>query len=320
MKRSWLLFAMAVGSLVVGATAWGRGRFADILPEPTPTVRSASAEAQPHWSDEDWSAFSAKVTWAMEEKLDTLPLGTAMARLGQTFVGTAYVPGTLEEPGPEHIVINFRGLDCVTFVETVFATMRFVREGGPELLDRRGEAEERYEAIVESLRYRDGRLDGYGSRLHYFSEWIEDNARRGLVRDVGADLGALEDHEPVDFMSTHVDAYRQLADQANLDAVRVAEAHLTEVGRWYIPESRVAAAADQIRDGDIIAATSTVQGLDVAHTGLALWMNGRLHLLHAPLVGEAVQISEVPLADRLLRIQGQDGIMVARPMGEEGLT
>jgi hypothetical protein len=68
-----------------------------------------------------------------------------------------------------------------------------------------------------------------------------------------------------------------------------------------------------IRNGDIIAATTTVEGLDVSHTGLALWIDGSLHLMHAPLVGEAVQISEVSLAERVGRIGGQDGIMVARP-------
>ena len=80
-----------------------------------------------------------------------------------------------------------------------------------------------------------------------------------------------------------------------------------------MPEDRIAAVADLIRDGDIIAATSTVEGLDVAHTGLALWVDGSLRLMHAPLVGEAVQISEETLAERIQRIEGQDGIIVARP-------
>jgi hypothetical protein len=35
--------------------------------------------------------------------------------------------------------------------------------------------------------------------------------------------------------------------------------------------------------------------------------------MHAPLVGSVVEISEVPLADRILDIRGQDGILVARP-------
>jgi len=55
-----------------------------------------------------------------------------------------------------------------------------------------------------------------------------------------------------------------------------------------------------------------VPGLDVAHTGIALWVDGELRLLHAPLVGEVVQISEASLAERILRIDGQDGIIVVR--------
>ena len=43
------------------------------------------------------------------------------------------------------------------------------------------------------MRYRGGKRRGYASRLHYFSEWISDGARRGLVRDLGAELGGAED-------------------------------------------------------------------------------------------------------------------------------
>jgi hypothetical protein len=117
----------------------------------------------------------------------------------------------------------------------------------------------------------------------------------------------------VDFMTTHTEAYRQLSEPEHVSRIREAEERLSEKGRWYLPQDRLGAAVSTIRDGDIIAATSTVPGLDVAHTGIALWVDGRLHLLHAPLVGEAVQVSELPLAERLLGIGGQDGVIVARP-------
>jgi hypothetical protein len=267
----------------------------------------------PVWPDEEWAVFESKVRWAAEQGLDTVPIGTAIAEIGRTFVGTAYVPQTLEVQGPEGLVIDFQGLDCVTFVENAFALARFVRGGGAGLLDDRSAAEARYQQLLAELRYRDGVIDGYPSRLHYFSDWIADNARRGLVVDIGAELGGVRDDEPVDFMTTHPDAYRQLHDPENVERVREAEARLSAAGRAYVPEERIAEVADRIRDGDIIAATSTVAGLDVAHTGLALRIDGRLHLLHAPLVGDSVEISAVPLAERILDIAGQDGIMVARP-------
>jgi hypothetical protein len=292
----------------------------DALPVPWENPRAA-----PSWPDADWAVFEEKVRWALDVRADTLPLGQAMAALGRSFVGTAYVPGTLEMDGPEHLVINFRGLDCVTFVENVFALSRFVSEAGrvfdadaDAVLGNRGAVEDAYEEVLASLRYRNGEVGEYPSRLHYFTDWIGDNDRRGLVADVTGDLGGVLDREPIDFMTTHTDAYRQLADAAYVDEVRAAEERLSTAGRIFVPEGDIEAAASQIRDGDIIAATSTVEGLDVAHTGLALWVDGALHLLHAPLVGESVQISEVSLAARIRRIGGQDGIIVARPQSGSG--
>jgi hypothetical protein len=115
-------------------------------------------------------------------------------------------------------------------------------------------------------------------------------------------------------MTTHAQAYRQLADADNVEALRATEIRLTGRGHRYVPQDRLDAVAPAIRNGDIIAATSTVPGLDVAHTGLALWVDGTLRMLHAPLVGDSVQISEQSLPRRIRRIAGQDGIMVARPL------
>lgn len=267
------------------------------------------------WTVEDWRIFSSRIRWAEAEGLDRVPLGEAIARLGVTFVGATYRPATLEVPGPERLVVNLRELDCVTFVENVLALTRFLRHDGVALLDDPAAARTRYEGYLRDLRYRGGRLVGYSSRLHYFSEWLADNERRGAVRQLTRELGGVEDREPITFMSTHPQSYRQLADSAvRLEIERIERELNRGPGRWVLPEAGIAAAAAGIRDGDVIAATSTVGGLDVAHTGFALWRNGRLHLLHAPLVGKSVEISELPLADRILGLAGQDGIMVARPL------
>jgi hypothetical protein len=267
----------------------------------------------PSWSDADWKVLDARVRWAVAQRLDTLPIGTAIARLGETFVGTTYTPGTLEAPGPERVIINLRELDCVTFVENMLAMTRFVREDGVAALANRPAAEARYAGYLEELRYRGGHLAGYASRLHYFSEWLSDNAARGRLRLLTRELGGVPDSEPVSFMSAHPASYRQMAEAGVPEAIRAMEARLNAaLPRWYIPKDRIAAVADRIHDGDIIAATSTLPGLDIAHTGIALWKHGELHLLHAPLVGKSVEISALPLAQRILGIKTQDGIMVAR--------
>lgn len=264
------------------------------------TARVA-VEAEPR----DSVIVEQRLAWAREQRLDTLPIGAALAQFGRTFVGVPYLPGSLEVAGPERLVVNLRSFDCVTFVESMLALARVLRAGGG------------YPAFMRELvriRYRDGVLAGYPSRLHYFSEWIADNDARGNLRTLTHTLGGVRDTEAINFMTTHPEAYRQLVDPAILTEIRTMEQRLNTQPRYYIPENAIAAAANRIQDGDVIAAASALPGLDVVHTGIALWVDGQLHLMHAPLVGSVVEISRQTLAERIQTIDSQDGIMVARPL------
>lgn len=262
-----------------------------------------------------WEIARERVEWAREEGLGQAPeFGDVVARIGEQFVGTAYEPGTLEPPGPERLVINLEALDCVTFVENVLVLARLVRTAPPVLASDTGQFRAAYRRELTRIRYRGGAMDGYASRLHYFSEWISDAEDKGLVHDLSRRLGGVADPSAIDFMSTHTEAYRQLGDPAVLAQVAQIEARLSISPRFYIPAADIDATSDGIRTGDVVAATSTVTGLDVAHTGIAVWRDGKLRLLHAPLVGSHVQISEKSLSQRIRDIAGQDGIMVARPV------
>ncbi|NNF12297.1 MAG: DUF1460 domain-containing protein [Gemmatimonadetes bacterium] len=304
-----LMGPIAVVTLFVVAMIWS-----PFEPHPLPADPSGSPGGEISWADSDWTVFEESVRSAVAVGADTLPMGDLMVHIGMGLVGTPYVPGTLEVEGPERLVIDFGGLDCVTFVENVYAIATAVKAGVADRLAERGVVEGEYERMLRALRYRGNVIDGYPSRLHYFSEWLLDAETKQLVDDVTEELGGIVDDEPIDFMSTHPDAYRQLSDPDNLAVIRRVEELLSARGRRYIPENRIAEVAARIEPGDIIAATSTVSGLDVAHTGLAIRVDGELRLLHAPLVGDSVQVSERPLADRILAIEGQDGIMVARPL------
>lgn len=321
-----LLLVTACGAAPEGG-APGEGSPADVPAAVTQqSVRPEATGAWPPgedsipgtpWTGHDWEIFQSTLRTAQEHRLDTLPLGDAIAEMAALFLGTPYVPQTLEVPGPERLVVNLRGLDCVTLVENVLALTRFHRVHGAALLDDPAAARRRYEADLAALRYRDGAPDGYASRLHYFSEWLARGEAAGRLEMVTAGLGGVPDPEPVSFMTTHREAYRQLGDASVLEAMAGVEARLAAAGpRTYLPEDAIAEAAPGIRNGDLIAATSTLAGLDVAHTGFAYWVDGALHLLHAPLVGSTVVLSERPLAQRILEIGTQDGIVVARPRAD----
>ena len=308
-RAGWIIALIAL--LAVGVAVWllvdarsDEGATPEVVVGP-----GGEAVAEPPGSpDEDMhrETFRERMQWARDNGLDTLPVGAAMARLGETFVGTTYTPGTLDPPGPERLVVNLTELDCVTFLENMLAMVRVLRAGEEDSFDA-------FKRELERIRYRGGEMDGYVSRLHYFSEWIRDNEQKGLLTNVTAELGGVVDPEPIGFMTSNRDAYWQLEDPEVFAAIQEIEARLSPLERRYIPQDRIAAVASGIQDGDIIAATSALPGLDVAHTGMALWRDGELHLLHAPLVGKSVEISEVPLARRIQGIEAQDGIMVARP-------
>ena len=265
------------------------------------------------WSAEDWRIFEEKVRWAAAQGLDTIPANEAIVRLGASFVGTPYRAATLEVPGPERVVVNLHELDCVTFVETVLALTRFVRQDGVAALSDSLAARARYETYLREIRYRAGVIEGYASRLHYFSEWLASNAAAGHLDIVTAQLGGVADPRTIAFMTTHASAYPALSDSATLARIQAVE-HGLNAGppRYVIPKDSIGGIVNGIRDGDIIAAASTVAGLDVSHTGFALWQDGALHLMHAPLTGSPVEISPLPLAERIQGIPSQWGIMVAR--------
>ena len=67
-----------------------------------------------------------------------------------------------------------------------------------------------------------------------------------------------------------------------------------------------------IMDGDIIAITTNLPGLDVAHVGIAEYINGKLHLLHASSTLGKVVVSEEPLSQMLRNNKSWSGIRVVR--------
>ena len=256
---------------------------------------------------EDVEIFRQTMSWATEQGLQDAPIGTTIVQLGRRFVGNPYTPHTLDIPGPERLVVNLREFDCVTYVESVLALARTLKAGSPTFPE--------FTEQLRRIRYRNGDMDGYVSRLHYFSEWIRDNDQLGIVEEVTQELGGEPDPERIDFMSTHADAYAPLDGRPErVEEIREIERRLSARPRIYVPEGEIATVAEGIQDGDVIAATSNVTGLDIAHTGFAIRVDGQVHLMHAPLVGRELEISDQPLAERILRIDGQDGIMVARPL------
>ncbi|GAB3558625.1 N-acetylmuramoyl-L-alanine amidase-like domain-containing protein [Spirosoma fluminis] len=249
------------------------------------------------------------------------PAETAVS-IGKQFLGKPYVPHTLDINPTEQLVVNVREFDCTTFLETVLALTLAYHDGTdkPAALPTRPRSaspvqfEPPFRKYLTQLRYRAGRIDGYASRLHYFSEWLYDNERKGLLTDVTRELpGSISVAKPVSYMTTATYRYPHLRDPAIFKQVALTEAAISQQAFAFIPKKNIQQAEAQLREGDIIMLTAARPGLDMKHVGIAVRQpNGRIHLLHASSDQGEVVITAYPLSDYVLWNKRLSGIRVAR--------
>ena len=192
-------------------------------------------------------------------------------------LGVPYVAGTLDGNDEEKLMVYIDKLDCTTFVETVLAFC---------IADKRGERSfEGFKKALTQVRYRDGILNGYASRLHYFSDWIRNNEEMGFVKECTSETACSQPQELwLNFMTTHVDSYLPMKKDASLVAEMAAlEKEWQGAVVSYIPKEKLNLSSDElkIKDGDILAMVTNIKGLDIVHVGFAFWREGKLHLLHA---------------------------------------
>ena len=254
----------------------------------------------------DDEIFRDTMAWAKTQGLAKLPVGEAMAAFGKHFIGTPYVAHSLEEPGDEHLVVNLRGFDCLTFVENMLAMARCVRSGKATFDD--------FKKQLTLIRYTGGVISGYPSRLHYFTDWMKDNGAKGVLHPLTQELGGVAYTKTIDFMSTHTASYRQLADTAFVQRIRAAETTLNASPLYYIPAEMITGIEGKLQSGDVIGAVTTMAGIDIAHTGMVLLTGGKAHFLHAPLSGKHVLVSDGSLAQYIQSIRSHTGIVVGRPL------
>ena len=256
--------------------------------------------------DPDEQVCLSKFTLAVERSLEGRPIGEVVAEIGKSFIGTQYVAHTLEQSGEEHLVVNLQGFDCVSFYENSLCLARCIKKKTTTF----GAFKEQ----LQWIRYRSGVIDGYPSRLHYTSDYFYDNVQKGVVRDMTKELGGVPFTKNVSFMSTHPDAYPKLKENPGfVEIIRQQEEAINARDTLYIPKDKVAGVLDKINSGDILGTTTSKEGLDTSHTGIALWQDGQVHFMHAPLAGGAVVISEGNLAQYLMGNASQTGIMIVRP-------
>jgi hypothetical protein len=233
-------------------------------------------------------------------------VGKCIVENGRYFLNTPYAPGTLDKNDEEKLVCYSNQFDCVTFIEYILALSIYQ-------LNTQASNPKTFENILTSLRYRHGQIDGYTSRIHYFTEWIDQQQKNGCIDNITKKIGGIRDNRTINFMSNHLNKYPRLKSEDDIQQILTTEKSINEMIRYYIPKDKVKDIDLYIKSGDIIAITTSIKGLDISHTGIAIRKENDVYLLHASEKEKKVIISDLTLHQYLKSNATQSGILVLRP-------
>lgn len=265
-------------------------------------ITSITVDAQTIYTPKDAEIFERYITEFSSKK--ELPIEELFVQTGLFFLNTPYVGATLENQEKEQLVVNLRELDCTTFVETCIALSLTLKEDSPTF--------QRYQDQLRKIRYRNGQIDGYTSRLHYPSDWVHGNS--DLFNNITLSLGGNIVEKPLSFMSSHSQLYPHLKnDKQNQEEIKKIESEINQRNNYtLLPVRKIRTASKQIKTGDIIIFGTRTKGLDYSHIGFAYWHNGALKLLHASSARKLVVVDNKSLAHYCETSKTCTGITVLR--------
>lgn len=226
------------------------------------------------------------------------------------FIGRPYVAHTLEVGDDRRVVVNTRQLDCTTLVENVTALSLCIYQKQYAFND--------FLDNLVKMRYHNGKMNGYVSRLHYFTEWIVESGLKGIAVERQTPNPPYSAVQTVDvyFMSTHPNSYDALKKHPEyVKDIRKNEKAISGKSFRYIPKGKIKNTKllrSSVRDGDIIAITCNKKGLDIAHLGFAVWRSDGLHLLNASMIHKKVVEEPMTLFEYLHKHPSHTGIRVLR--------
>ena len=254
---------------------------------------------------EDGRIFKQIVARAKSQNLAAASMGKIVQQVAQEFLGAKYQAGLLDQSLQETLVISLQKFDCLLLIETVMAIANNIAT--------ENDSYQAFSAKIENQRYWNGNMNGYCSRLHYFSDWLKDNQRRGNIINITKNLGGVYTPKQLNFMTNHRRSYPVLAvSEANYQCIATVEASLQGEALNYIPTARIKEIYQQLQPGDIIGVATSIPGLDVTHTGFVYRQdNGQVGLLHASPAGKVVIAQD--LQTYISKVDRAIGIIVARP-------
>lgn len=218
---------------------------------------------------------------------------------------TPYVAGTLSS-GDEELIIDLTQTDCILLIENSLAAVADAETQFPSY--------DNFKYNIQRLRYRNGVIDGFESRIHYTSEWISQAERMGYFKEITREIGGVEFDEEFSFMSNNPHLYPQLSNNPELvDKIRDCEERLNSAQSYYmIPKEMIESKLSSLNDGDIVAFVTSIKGLDISHIGMIRRVGERVTFIHASSKLGEVILHPTNLVDYVNSINNICGLRIIR--------
>lgn len=252
-------------------------------------------------SKTDKKLFEDKINFANKHNLKALPIGLIIVEVAKTFMGTPYVGGTLDTVYPEELIINLREVDCFTFVEYVFALALCIKAGRNDFNS--------FCNYVQLMRYRNGAIKNYASRLHYFTDWMSDGEKKNLIQII---KGPDSFKKQINILSKSLMNKKSNISQNEQLQLQHCEKLLSDSAFSYFPCNSIEANSKLFQNGDVLGFASNVTGLDINHVGFLVNKANQWTFIHASSINKQVEIYNNELTEYCKRVKKNSGIVIGR--------
>lgn len=260
--------------------------------------------AQVSYTKQDSLTFEKYIT--SMRTYSNLPISDLVVKTALFFQNTPYVSHTLEKSDREQLGVNLQEFDCTTFVESCIALSRTLKAGTPSFSN--------FCKQLQNIRYRNGIIQDYSSRLHYMTDWVYENQKHAIFKDESQALGGILDDRKINYMSTHPNSYSILKKDKEMfrKIISTEDAINKRAGHYVILKQNIGNLQDRIKDGDILIFATSIAGLDYTHIGIAYHTSGRLTFIHASSKAGKVWIDPNSLASYCNKSTKGTGITALR--------
>ena len=217
--------------------------------------------------------------------------------IGNSFIGLPYKAFALSAENPEKLVIDFKGFDCVTFVENVLALYQSQSN------------EAIFQKSLINMRYQNPDSITYESRNHYFTSALLKLQKQAFLQPVRTGKDARVKKNFGVLSQFFVGKGKNI----RVNLIQKTEMELSQDSLTYIPSNAVQHVVQSFQSGDIVVFMSKKSNLDCQHVGFLTYQKGELYILHASQEAKKVLVSEKTLINYLKSHSNFLGIQVFRP-------